>query len=155
LPQARGEPVAGLWGDVYDPAPARGGRAAPALGGRVGGGEGGLRVLGGEQGGGLPQRRAARRELGPPGAWGGVVVGVGHVRRGGDEQRDPVLGPCPGAHIERDVVLVVAGAQPRGVDPARQVVRRGEREVDVPAGVLQVVVVEVDRAVLLRGVDEV
>ena len=39
--------------------------------------------------------------------------------------------------------------------PLGSVVGNGEGEVGLPAGVVEIVVVEVDRAVLLRGVGEV
>ena len=63
--------------------------------------------------------------------------------------RDAV-GAARRADDEGQVLLVVAGRQPGGIDAARQVVRDGELECDGPAGVLEVVAMEVDRGVLLR-----
>src|SRR5436190_1645039 len=64
----------------------------------------------------------------------------------------------PGAHLmksgdhEGEVLLVASGPQASRIDAARQVVGDVEAEVDLPAGVLEVVVVEVDRAVLLHTI---
>ena len=93
----------------------------------------------------VPRVEAQRPERAGPGA------GVGEVAEGRDQQRDlrrrrlPLLRP----DRERHVVLEAAAAQPRRVDPRLQRVRHAELEPHLPAGVVDVVVVEVDRAVLL------
>ena len=78
-----------------------------------------------------------------------MVVGVGHVAGRGREEADALLLTAPRTHVERDVVRVVVGSEPSGVQSRREVLRDRQREVDVPARVPQVVVVEVDRPVLL------
>ena len=54
-----------------------------------------------------------------------------------------------GADEEWDMVDSVPGLEPSGIDPAFHSFRYGELEVNVPTGVVQVVVVEVDRAVFV------
>ena len=85
----------------------------------------------------------------------GVLVRVGGVRRGGDEERDvrPV-GVRPWLDEERHVGLVVRRPQMDRVHPAVEVRRDGPREVSLPVRVRQIVVVEVDRGVLFGCVRE-
>ena len=58
--------------------------------------------------------------------------------------------PARRADEEREVILGLAGADTGGVDAARQI---GDAQLEIwrPAGVAQIVVVEVDRAVLARA----
>ena len=58
--------------------------------------------------------------------------------------------PLGGRDEECDVPLVIAGAQANGVDAASQGLRNHVVEVGLPAGVVVVVVVEMDRAVLMQ-----
>ena len=59
------------------------------------------------------------------------------------------MGSPSRADEEWDVVDGVPGLEPSGVDPALHALWYGELEVHVPTGVVQIVVVEVDRAVFL------
>ena len=101
--------------------------------------------------------RLERHELTGPQLPGGriehhVLVGVGHVIECRQQERDLGLLTRLRQHGEGNVGFLVAGAQARGVDAAPQAVGNGEREVDVPAGIVEVVVMEMDRAVLLGRV---
>ena len=85
---------------------------------------------------------------------GHVGVGVGHVARGGQQEAD-LRGrrAARRTHGKGDVFLTATLApEPRGIDAALQPLRAGEGEIDLPARVVDVVLVEVDRAVLLRRV---
>ncbi len=76
-------------------------------------------------------------------------VRVRHVGHGRHQHGDPRPGrPARRTDGERQVVLVVAGLEPGGVDAARQVGRDRQLEVGLPAGVLEIVAMEVDGAVL-------
>ncbi len=80
-----------------------------------------------------------------------ALVGVGHVGEGGEQEEDiraRCAGPRP--HEERDVVLFVLRApEPRSVDAARQVAGHLVHEVCLPARIVDIVVMEVDRRVML------
>ena len=105
--------------------------------------------------GGLHQRHLAGEQLRHHGVGRQIVVGIGQVAVGRDDDRDPRRGPVLGrAHHEGDVVLgrrrfLAADPEPGGVEAALQPLRRGERKIRVPAGIVDVVVVEVDGAVFL------
>ena len=98
-------------------------------------------------------RATGRRCLGAfaPGAAAEVrEVRVDRVRQRGHQERDPRPGDAPWRpDDEREVILVVAGDELGGVHAARQVGGDRQLQVDIPAGVLEVVAMEVDRAVLL------
>jgi hypothetical protein len=75
---------------------------------------------------------------------------VCQVAEGRDEQRDLRRGwtTLPRADGERNVILVVAGAQTRRIHARLQRVRHPELEAHFPPRVIDIVVVEVDGAVL-------
>ena len=82
---------------------------------------------------------------------GEVLVGVCHVAGGRQDQRDSRLMARPRPYEERRVVLKASSPQPEGVDARPQVGRDLERAACAPADVVDVVLVEVDRPVLLGG----
>ncbi len=80
-----------------------------------------------------------------------VLVRVREVAEGRQEERDPRRrAAARRPDDERDEVLAALDLEVRGVDPAREVVGDGQPEVHLPARVVEVVVVEVDRPVLAR-----
>ena len=81
---------------------------------------------------------------------GVAAVAVGHVAESGYEEGRGGGGIAGlGADEEWDMVDSVPGLEPSGIDPAFHSFRYGELEVNVPTGVVQIVVVEVDRAVFV------
>ncbi len=101
-------------------------------------------------------RRVAHQQLGAGHVELQPVVGVRQVGAGRQQHRH-VVAPAvtPGPDDERHVALGLALPQPDGVDAALEVARQVDAERLGPLRVVQVVVVEVDRAVLVRGVPEV
>src|SRR3954469_15573869 len=85
-----------------------------------------------------------------------AFVGVGKIGEGREEHGDRRgRGAAPWADDEREMVFVIAGAETNGVDTAGQLLGDSEGEIDVPAGIVEIVGVEVDGAVLLRGVVDI
>ena len=83
-------------------------------------------------------------------------VGIGEVSGGGGEEGDVGGGGAPcSAHVEGEVALGLARAQAGRIHPAREAVRHFEFEIALPATVVDVVVVEVDRSVVVRGLPPV
>ena len=84
--------------------------------------------------------------------FGYCLVGVGQIGHSRQQNCHRCrFGFFPGAHEKGDVVLRPVCRQPHGVDAAAQVVIQFQFEVLGPAGVLQVVVVEMDGPVLRRS----
>ena len=85
-----------------------------------------------------------------------VLIGVGEVGRGRHQERD-LRGRAAGrrTHDERDVVDCIAGFDPRRINVGAHRVGNRELEIRLPPGVLEVVVVEMDRAVLGGRMNEV
>src|SRR5258708_7954445 len=84
------------------------------------------------------------------------LVGIGEVGKGGDEEyrlgaRDSGARPDE----ERDVIFMIALPQSRRVDAAARISGDLPDEIGLPARVLNVIVMEMDGAVLLRRVREV
>ena len=105
-------------------------------------------VVVGIVGGGLPVGDALAERLVVQAA---REVGVDLVGEGRDEIEDLGLRLADlRPHEERNDVAVRAAAQLHAVDAALQVLRHREAEVVGPAAVVQVVVVEMDRAVVMR-----
>ena len=81
---------------------------------------------------------------------GDAVVGVGHVACRGQQEGRGCPRPFPRRQYrERNVELVLVRVQAHRVETAAHPVRNLEREVCVPAGVVEIVVVEVDGRVAL------
>ena len=108
------------------------------------------------------QRRIGERRVGGPGGVGALpprphaqvgVVAVALIGHGRHQHGDAGGSAAPRrAHHERQMLLMppVRRGQPRRV-AARQIVRHRQSEVLRPAGILQIVPMEVDGAVLVRG----
>ena len=80
------------------------------------------------------------------------VHGVGERRHEHADRRPRARGAGSRTHEEGNHVLVLPAAKPRRIRAAREVARDREREVGIPAAVVEVVVVEVDGPVLPGGV---
>ena len=109
---------------------------------------------------GLVDEHAAHHHLGRLGLDVVVIVGVGHVGGGRCQEGElrPTLLPLGAAwrsHEEGDVVFLgavlgVARPDVRRIGAGAQIVRHGQLEIHLPAGVVEVVLVEVDGTIVLR-----
>ena len=98
----------------------------------------------------------ADQQLGAGGIERQMVVGISQVRPRREEHGDPVALAAPGRpDEERDVFLAVLAPQPHGVDAARHAFEHREAERPRPLEVVEIVVVEMDGAVLVRRRPEV
>src|SRR5271167_654783 len=100
---------------------------------------------------GRQSRKMAGGEFGQVAVIAHMLVGIGHVaRRRNQEQRIAAGGAAFGPDEERDALHLLAVGKPGGVDAALQVLRNLENEIGLPAGVIEIVVVEMDRTIMLR-----
>ena len=82
-----------------------------------------------------------------------MFVGIGHVARGRHDKYR--LGPCGAgtrANHEGYVFLVLARDDMRRVEAAFETLGNRQREVDIPTGVVNVVVMKMNRAILIRRI---
>ena len=97
-------------------------------------------------------RELAGEQLAEGAVEGQMLVRIGHVLDRRQQEGDACRAARRRQHHEGHVLLGALRPEPRGVDPARHPRRHGPFEIDVPAGVVEVVVVEVDGAVFMRRV---
>ncbi len=83
-----------------------------------------------------------------------MIVGVGEIGVGRREKQHRRGGARERAHEERKVIAAAARLQPHCVDAARQGLGQPELKVVGPAGFNHVVVMELQRAILIRLFEE-
>ena len=102
---------------------------------------------------GSEHRDGAAFWLGKDGVHRKLDVGVCHVCRGRDQQHHVrSFFASRWTHKERYAVFVLAADQPRTINTAAHGLRDCQREVGLPAGVVEIVIMKVNRTVLLRRV---
>ena len=146
VPQPAGGP------GVDDRPPARDVAHAGAVGVRVVGGAAQLGVIHQQQIGRIHDGQRTDEQLGRARAHAPAIVRVGEVGGGGGQERHRRAWPAPRrTHVEHDPEVGAAlGLQLQRVDAAAGAGRDDRGEARAPAGVVEIVVVEVDRTPL-RG----
>src|SRR5579871_810501 len=80
---------------------------------------------------------------------GHPLVSVGEIRERRDEEQDVGFHTCRGADEERYAITQFRSRESDRIDPALELWRQGDLERGLPAALVDVVLMEMDRVVLL------